>query len=48
MSPNFSPTYLLTAAEVLSSPEEAVEEAVKDVKGQLKQIHSHDITGTQF
>ena len=38
MSPNSSPTYLLTAAEVLPRPEEAVREAVEDVQGQLKQI----------
>ena len=38
MSPNSSPTYLLTAAEFLPRPEEAVEEAVEDVQGQLKQI----------
>ena len=38
MSPNSSPAYLLTAAEVLPRPEEAVKEAVEDVQGQLKQI----------
>ena len=38
MSPNLSLTYLLTVAEVLPRPEEAVKEAVKDVQGQLKQI----------
>ena len=38
MSPNSSPTYLLTAAEGLPRPEEAVKEAGKDIQGQLKQI----------
>ena len=39
MSPNFSPTYFLTAAAVLPKPEEVVKEAVEDdVHGQLKQI----------
>ena len=38
MSPNSSPTYLLTAAEGLPRHEEAVKEAVEDVQGQLKQI----------
>ena len=38
MSPNSSPTYLLTAAEGLPRPEETFKEAVEDVQGQLKQI----------
>ena len=46
MSPNLSLTYLLTVAEVLPRPEEAVKEAVKDVQGQLKQIGLR--SGIQF